>query len=70
MKELLRTTDLVRLSWLTALLSDQQIEAFVLDAHTSVLEGSASAMPRRLLVSLRLRRGNAPICRGGCSGET
>lgn len=51
MKELLRTTDPVRISWLTALLADQQIEAFVLDTHTSVLEGSASAIPRRLLVS-------------------
>jgi tRNA1(Val) A37 N6-methylase TrmN6 len=51
MKELLRTTDLVRLSWLTALLADQQIQAFVLDTHTSVLEGSANAIPRRLLVS-------------------
>ena len=51
MKELLRTNDPVRLSWLTALLADQQIEAFVLDTHTSILEGSAGAIPRRLLVS-------------------
>ena len=51
MKELLRTTDPVQLSWLTALLADQQVEVFVLDTHTSVLEGSASAIPRRLLVS-------------------
>jgi SAM-dependent methyltransferase len=51
MKELLRTTDPVRISWLTALLADQEIEAFVLDSHTSILEGSASAIPRRLLVS-------------------
>ncbi len=51
MKELLRTTDPVRISWLTALLADQNIEAFVLDIHTSVLEGSASAIPRRLLVA-------------------
>ena len=51
MKELIRTNDPVRLSWLTALLADQQIEAFVLDTHTSILEGSAGAIPRRLLVS-------------------
>jgi tRNA1(Val) A37 N6-methylase TrmN6 len=50
MKELLRTTDPVRLSWLTALLSDSDIEAIVLDGHTSVLEGSAMAIPRRLCV--------------------
>ncbi len=50
MKELLRTNDLVRISWLQALLSDSQIPSFVLDGHTSVLEGSAIAIPRRLMV--------------------
>jgi hypothetical protein len=51
MKELLRTNDIVRLSWLTALLADAGIEAVVLDSHTSVLEGSALAIPRRLAVA-------------------
>jgi hypothetical protein len=51
MKELLRTNDIVRLSWLTALLADAGIEAMVLDSHTSVLEGSALAIPRRLAVA-------------------
>ena len=51
MKELLRTNDLVRLSWLKALLADSGIEVVVLDTHTSVLEGSALAIPRRLAVS-------------------
>ena len=50
MKELLRTNDLVRLSWLQALLTDSQIPCVVLDGHTSVLEGSAIAIPRRLMV--------------------
>lgn len=50
MKELLRTNDLVRLSWLQALLTDSQIPSVVLDGHTSVLEGSAIAIPRRLMV--------------------
>jgi len=50
MKELLRTNDVVKLSWLTALLADAGIETFVLDSHTSVLEGSALAIPRRLAV--------------------
>ncbi|PPR19536.1 MAG: hypothetical protein CFH40_02259, partial [Alphaproteobacteria bacterium MarineAlpha10_Bin3] len=50
MKELLRTTDPVRLSWLTALLADQDIEAIVFDTHTSILEGSVSAIPRRIMV--------------------
>ncbi len=50
MREILRTSDAVRLSWLTALLADRRIEAVVLDAHMSVLEGSANAIPRRLMV--------------------
>lgn len=50
MKELLRTTDPVRLSWLTALLSDAGIEAMVADTHTSILEGSLGVLPRRLMV--------------------
>ncbi|MDJ0611798.1 MAG: DUF2007 domain-containing protein [Kiloniellales bacterium] len=50
MKELLRTNDIVKLSWLTALLADSGIEAVVLDANTSILEGSAGAIPRRLAV--------------------
>lgn len=50
MRELLRTNDLVRLSWLQALLRAEGIEAVVLDGHTSVLEGSAGAILRRLVV--------------------
>ena len=50
MRELLRTNDLVRLSWATALLRGAGIESIVLDTHTSVLEGSVSAIQRRLMV--------------------
>ena len=50
MKELLRTNDLVKLSWVTALLADAGIEAIVLDGYTSILEGSISAIERRLAV--------------------
>jgi Putative prokaryotic signal transducing protein len=50
LKELLRTNDPVRLSWLTALLADARIEAVILDTHTSVLEGSIWAIQRRLVV--------------------
>jgi tRNA1(Val) A37 N6-methylase TrmN6 len=49
-KELLRTTDPVRLSWLTALLAEQGVHAVVFDTHTSILEGSIGAIPRRILV--------------------
>ncbi len=50
MKELLRTNDHVLLSFATALLAEQRIEAVVLDSHTSILEGSIGAIPRRLMV--------------------
>ncbi|WP_019013384.1 DUF2007 domain-containing protein [Elioraea tepidiphila] len=51
MRELLRTNDTVRLSFLRVLLRDAGIDAIVLDQHMSVLEGSASAIPRRLMVA-------------------
>ena len=51
MKELLRTNDVVKLSWLQALLADSGIDAVVLDMHTSIIEGSIGAIPRRLSVS-------------------
>lgn len=50
-KELVRTNDVVKLSWMKALLSDAGIESFLLDNYTSVLEGSAAAIPRRLMVA-------------------
>ena len=50
MKELLRTNDIVKLSWLRALLADSGLEALILDQNTSILEGSAGAIPRRLMV--------------------
>ncbi len=50
MFELVRTNDLVRLSWLVALLADAGIDAIVLDGHTSAIEGSIGAIPRRLVV--------------------
>jgi len=51
MKELLRTNDVVRLTWAQALLADAGIESFVLDQHTSLVEGSIGAIPRRLMVA-------------------
>ena len=44
------TNDPVRLSFLTALLSDAGIESVVLDAFVSATEGSIGAIPRRLAV--------------------
>ena len=50
MRVVVTSNNLVRLSFLTALLADAGIEAVLLDGHTSVLEGSAGAIPRRLMV--------------------
>ena len=51
MKELLRTNDPVRLSWVEALLRDSGIDSLVLDHHTSLVEGNIGAIPRRLMVA-------------------
>jgi hypothetical protein len=53
MKELLRTNDPVRLSCVQALLRDSGIESLILDHHTSLVEGSIGAIPRRLVVTER-----------------
>ncbi len=53
MKELERTNNPVLLSWLTVVLEDTGIESIVLDTHASVLEGSAHANERRVMVADR-----------------
>ena len=51
MRELLRSNEIVFLSWAEALLKSEDIEVFVLDGHMSVLEGSAGAIRRRVMVA-------------------
>lgn len=51
MVELLRSNDMVFLSWAQAMLAAEGIEAILLDGYTSVVEGSIGAIPRRLAVS-------------------
>lgn len=51
MRVVATTTDIVRLSFLRALLSDAGIESIVLDAHISAIEGGIGAFPRRLAVA-------------------
>ena len=50
MRVIATTNDPVRLSFLRVLLADAGIEALLLDAHTSAMEGSIGAIPRRLVV--------------------
>ena len=51
MREILRTNDVVYISWVTRILADSGIKLFTLDEHMSVLEGSAGAISRRLMVA-------------------
>ncbi len=50
MKCIIRTNDLVTLSFAEAILKDSGIEHFVMDQHMSLMEGSVGAIPRRLMV--------------------
>ena len=50
MIELLKTNDPVLISFVQATLAGAGIDALVLDTHASILEGSASAIPRRIMV--------------------
>lgn len=51
MKELLRTTDPVRIAMAMALLEGEGITAFEWDVHMSILDGSLGILPRRLAVA-------------------
>lgn len=50
MRELVRTNDMVLISWAEAILADLGIPCVVLDSHMSVVEGSLGILPRRLMV--------------------
>ena len=51
MRILVLSNEPVRLSFLMALLRDAGIECALLDGHTSSVEGSIGAIPRRLVVA-------------------
>lgn len=51
MRELLRSQDPVRLSFLTALLADAGIDSLILDTHSSIMQGSLDILPQRLAVA-------------------
>jgi hypothetical protein len=50
LKELLRTNDMVLVSFVRSLLDEAEIPYLVLDNHMSVIEGSLGVLPRRVLV--------------------
>ena len=51
MVELLRTNDIVYLSFVRHMLSGEGIDHVLLDEFTSAVEGSINAIPRRILVA-------------------
>ena len=50
MIELVRTNDLVLISFIETLLSEAGVAFFVADQHMSAVEGSLGFLPRRILV--------------------
>ena len=50
MKELYRTNNPIELSFIESNLRDAGIEPIQLDQHTSTMEGSISAIERRIMV--------------------
>lgn len=50
MKELLRTNNVVTISFVTSLLKDAGIGNFVADENMSIMDGSIGILPRRILV--------------------
>ena len=70
MEELLRSNDLVYLSFVRHVLDGEGIAFVQLDDHMSVLEGSIGVLPRRIMVAgellgrARLAIGNATLTIG------
>lgn len=50
MKELIRSNDMVMISYLEHRLGEEGIESLMLDSHTSIVEGSLGVLPRRMMV--------------------
>ena len=51
MQAVLKTTNIVLLSFAESLLTDAKVEYVVFDAHSSVMDGSMGFLPRRLMVA-------------------
>ena len=50
MKEILRTNNLILISLVQNILNNEGIRNILLDAHTSNIEGSISAIQRRVVI--------------------
>ncbi|HZP20472.1 MAG TPA: DUF2007 domain-containing protein [Bauldia sp.] len=70
MEELIRTNDLVLISFIEALLRDAGIDLLVMDQNMSVLEGSLGVLPRRIMVpSAEIEAARTLIAEAGIGGE-
>ncbi|MGJ8562442.1 MAG: DUF2007 domain-containing protein [Alphaproteobacteria bacterium] len=50
MEPVIKTTNPATLNFAEAILKEAGIDAFVMDQHVSMIEGSIGAIPRRLMV--------------------
>lgn len=67
--ELVRSNDLVHLSWAQAMLRAAAIPCLLADAHVSAVEGSIGIFPRRLLVAAEdLERARALLAEAAAAG--
>ena len=70
MIELLRTNDLILISFVEALLAQENIGCFVADQHMSAVEGSLGFLPRRIMVDAdEVRRARRLLADCGLSEE-
>ncbi len=70
MIELLRTNDLVLISFVETLLKQAGVAFFVADQHMSAVEGSLGFLPRRIMVASEAQERARRLMReAGLSGE-
>ncbi len=70
MVELVRTNDLVLISFIETLLNEAGVAFFVADQHMSAVEGSLGFLPRRIMIDANEReRARRLLSEAGLSGE-
>ena len=70
MIELVRTNDLVMISFIESLLTQEGLSYFVADQHMSAVEGSLGFLPRRIMVdSEQEARARRLLKEAGLAGE-
>lgn len=70
MEELIRTNDMVLISYVEALLKEAGVAYYLADQNMSVLEGSLGVLQRRILVpSDEIAAARALLTEAGMAGE-